>query len=78
MSTKTKEFVAVAHALIGLNEPALKQLAVIFNRIGIQGLSMDLSKTPFISCFLSVGQLGFTGRQQLAFNYRNLSVNHSI
>ena len=48
MSTKTKAFVAVAHSLIGLNEPALKQLTVIFDRIGIQGLSMDLSKTPFI------------------------------
>jgi hypothetical protein len=49
MSTQTNEFVAIAHGLIGLNEAALKQLTVLFNRIGIQGLSMDLSKTPFIS-----------------------------
>jgi hypothetical protein len=49
MSTQRKEFVAIAHALIGLNEAALKQATVIFDRIGIQGLSMDLSKAPFIS-----------------------------
>jgi hypothetical protein len=49
MSTQTKEFVAVAHSVIGINEPTLKQLAVIFDRIGIQGLSIDLSKTPFIT-----------------------------
>jgi hypothetical protein len=41
--------VAVAHTIIGLNEPALKQLTVIFDRIGIQGLSVDISKAPFIS-----------------------------
>jgi hypothetical protein len=49
MSTQTKEFVAIAHSLIGMNETGLKQLAVISDRIGIQGLSIDLSKTPFIS-----------------------------
>lgn len=49
MLTQTKEFLAIAHALIGMDETALKQLAVIFNRIGIQALSLDLSKTPFIS-----------------------------
>ena len=49
MSTEPKEIVAIAHAILGLNESALKQLTVIFNRIGIQGLSMDLSNVPFIS-----------------------------
>ena len=49
MSTQAKKFVAIAHSLIGLNERALKQLTVIFDRIGIQGLSIDLSKAPFIS-----------------------------
>ena len=49
MSNQPKEFVDIAHALVGLDESALKQLTVIFNRIGIQGLSMDLSKVPFIS-----------------------------
>ena len=49
MSTQTKEFVAVAHSVIGLSESALKQLTAIFNRIGIQGLSIDPSTTPFIS-----------------------------
>ena len=48
MSTQ-KEFVAIAHSLIGLDESALKQVAVIFDRIGIQGLSIDLSNAPFIS-----------------------------
>jgi len=49
MSTQRNEFVAIAHALIGLNEAALKQATVIFDRIGIQGLSVDLSNAPFIS-----------------------------
>ena len=49
MSTQRKEFVAIAHALIGLNEAALKQATVIADRIGIQGLSVDLSNAPFIS-----------------------------
>jgi hypothetical protein len=49
MSTQTKEFVAIAHPLIGLNEPALKQLTIMFNRIAIEGLSIDVSKAAFIS-----------------------------
>jgi hypothetical protein len=49
MSTQTKELVAIAHSLIGLHEATLKQLTVIFNRIGIQGLSIDVSNSPFIS-----------------------------
>jgi len=49
MSTQTKEFVAIAHTLFGMNEPALKQATVIFDRIGIQGLSIDISKAPFFS-----------------------------
>ena len=49
MSTQTKEFVAIAHALLGLNEPALKQATVIFDRLGIQNLSMDISKASFIT-----------------------------
>lgn len=49
MSTQTKEFVAITHMLLGLNEHTLKQATVIFDRIGIPGLHVDLSKAPFIT-----------------------------
>lgn len=49
MSTQTKEFVAITHMLLGLYEHTLKQATVIFDRIGIPGLHVDLSKAQFIS-----------------------------
>lgn len=49
MSTQRKELVATADAIIAVTEAALKQLAVMFNRIAIQGLFVDYSKAHFIS-----------------------------
>jgi len=49
MSTQRKELVAIAHAVTGMNEVALKYLTVMFNRISIQGLFVDFSRTSLIS-----------------------------
>lgn len=42
MSTPSQELISIAHVAFVYNEPALKELVTIFNRIAVQGLSMVL------------------------------------
>lgn len=49
MSTERKELIAIPDAVGAMNETALKRLAVMFNRVAIQALFVDPSKTPFLS-----------------------------
>jgi len=49
MSNQRKELVALADPITAFNETALKRLTVMFNRIAIQGLFVDLSKVHFIT-----------------------------
>ncbi|HEY5402524.1 MAG TPA: hypothetical protein VIK24_06625 [Pyrinomonadaceae bacterium] len=43
MSKQTKDLVAAAHQAFVMDEISLKQLAILFNRITIQGLSRGVS-----------------------------------
>ena len=47
MSTQTRDLVALGHPGFTMDESALKQVALMFNRIAISGLPLFVQKNPF-------------------------------